>query len=146
MIPSTYVTLDSLPLTAGGKVNRRSLPKPGNQRPRLDDEYEAPRTPIEAILARIWGEVLGLDEVGIYDRFLDLGGDSLLAVKTVSRIVRALKIEITLSSLFDAPTISEMAIIIDQYLVALSGPDLQQFLAELESSSEIYVLDADEAV
>ena len=145
MIPSTYVILDTLPLTAAGKVNRSSLPEPGNQRPQLDRGYQAPRTPIEARLARIWKEVLALDEVGIYDRFLDLGGDSLLAVKIVSRIVRALQVEIPLRSLFDAPTIYEMAIIISQYLLANSNSDaLVQFLTELESTSEKPVLGSDE--
>ena len=137
MIPSAYVFLDAMPLTAVGKVNRRRLPKPGNQRPQLDREYEAPRSPVEAELGRIWREVLGLGEVGIYDRFLDLGGDSLLAVKVVSRIVSAFHIEVPLRSLFDAPTISEMAIIIDQNLFAHSDQDeLGQFLTNLESQSE----------
>ena len=145
MIPSTYMMLDALPLTAVGKVDRSSLPKVGNQRPQLDYKYEAPQTPIEVKLAQIWREVLVLDEVGIYDPFLDLGGDSLLAVKVVSRIMRALQIEMPLRSLFDAPTIFEMAIIIDQRLAACIEPDaLEQLLTELESSPEKLVSDSDE--
>ncbi|MCZ6535256.1 MAG: non-ribosomal peptide synthetase, partial [Chloroflexi bacterium] len=145
MIPSAYMILDALPLTAVGKVNRRSLPKPGNQRPQLDYEYEAPRTPTEVELGRIWMEVLGLGEVVVYDRFLDLGGDSLLGIKVVSRIVRAFQIEVPLRSLFDAPTISEMAIIINQYLFAHSDQDeLGQFLIGLESQSEKPVSDSNE--
>ena len=145
MIPSTYMILDAIPLTAVGKVDRSSLPKVGNQRPQLDYEYEAPKTPIEVKLAQIWREVLVLDEVGIYDPFLDLGGDSLLAVKVVSRIMRALQIEMPLRSLFDAPTIFEMAIIIDQSLAARTEPDaLWRLLTEIESSPEKPVSGSDE--
>ena len=77
MIPSAFVLLDKLPLTPSGKVDRRALPAPDKSRPVLDVELVAPRTPTEEILAAIWTEVLSLNEVGVFDNFFMLGGDSI---------------------------------------------------------------------
>ena len=76
MIPSAFVLMETLPRTVTGKVDRRALPPPSPARPALDTAFAAPRTPIEEILVGIWAEVLGLDAVGIHDRFFELGGNS----------------------------------------------------------------------
>ena len=90
MIPSIYVTLAAMPLLPNGKLNRRALPPPDRQRPKLESLYAAPRTPVEVELAEIWAKVLELDQVGINDNFFDLGGHSLLATQVISRVIKSL--------------------------------------------------------
>jgi amino acid adenylation domain-containing protein len=109
LIPATFVFVDAIPLTPTGKVDRRALPEPGTERPALDTSFVAPTTPLERGLAGIWAEVLGLDQVGIQDRFLDLGGDSLLALKVCARIPDAFGVEPPMRALLAASTIAEMA-------------------------------------
>jgi acyl-coenzyme A synthetase/AMP-(fatty) acid ligase len=109
MLPSTFITLDALPLTATGKVDRRALPSPPRTRPALESPFVGPRTPLEEELAQLWAAVLGLDEVGVHDGFLDLGGDSLLATQVVSRVIMQFHARVSLRALFDAPTVADMA-------------------------------------
>jgi acyl carrier protein len=71
--------------------------------------YLAPRTPVEDLLATLWSDVLGVERVGVDERFLDLGGDSMLATRLVSRIRQELRLELTMRALFDAPTVAEQA-------------------------------------
>jgi hypothetical protein len=80
MVPSAFVRLEALPLTPNGKVDRRALPVPDSTRADLEEDFVAPRTPVEKMLAEIWAEVLGVERVGIHDKFLELGGHSLLAI------------------------------------------------------------------
>ena len=77
MIPSAFVFLDTLPLTVNGKIDRRALPDPDSRRPELDTPFVAPRTDLEKVVARIFSECTGIEQVGIEDNFFDLGGDSL---------------------------------------------------------------------
>lgn len=104
--------LDTLPLTANGKIDRRRLPEPGNLRPELDHPYAAPRTPMERELAAIWAEVLGLEQVGVDDDFFVLGGHSPGAARVLSRVSAAFDIDLPIRLLFDGPTIAEMAQVI----------------------------------
>jgi aspartate racemase len=112
MIPSALVFLESLPVTPNGKVDRKALPAPDQSGPELERAFVAPRIPLEERLARIWGEVLKLEKVGIHDNFFDLGGQSLLATQVISRIRTALDAEVPLRVMFDAPTIAELAVVI----------------------------------
>ncbi|HYG24753.1 MAG TPA: amino acid adenylation domain-containing protein [Verrucomicrobiae bacterium] len=109
MVPATFVPLEALPMTPGGKVDRKALPAPGDDRPELDSEYAAPRTPLEEVLAGIWAEVLRLKRVGIEDNFFDLGGHSLLATQVISRMRETLQVEVPLGDLFDMPTVASLA-------------------------------------
>ncbi|MFB2837167.1 amino acid adenylation domain-containing protein, partial [Floridanema evergladense] len=113
MVPNAFVILETLPLTPNGKVDRRSLPTPDLQTEQKD-KYQAPRTPIEEILAQEWAQILKLNTVGIYDNFFELGGHSLLATQLISRIRSHLQVELPLRSLFGAPTVAELAPIIQQ--------------------------------
>jgi amino acid adenylation domain-containing protein/thioester reductase-like protein len=113
MVPSAIVILESLPLTSNGKIDRRALPAPEPSN-NLSDKYVAPRTPLEEILALIWQEVLKIELVGRHDNFFTLGGHSLLATQLVSRVRSSLKVELPLRSLFAAPTIAELAPLIQQ--------------------------------
>ncbi|QLE39947.1 amino acid adenylation domain-containing protein [Nostoc sp. C052] len=113
MVPSTFVTLESLPLTAHRKVDRRALPAPDLQSEQIDN-YVAPRTPVEETLAQIWAQVLKLEQVGIHENFFELGGHSLLATQLVSRIRNIFKIELPLRSIFAAATVAALAELIGQ--------------------------------
>ncbi|HVS80634.1 MAG TPA: amino acid adenylation domain-containing protein [Pyrinomonadaceae bacterium] len=106
LVPSVFVMLDALPLSANGKVNRLALPDPAQARPQLSGEYLAPRNEIEKRLATIWREVLRVERVGINDNFFELGGHSLLAAQVIARMRSELAIEIPLRLLFDCPTVA----------------------------------------
>jgi amino acid adenylation domain-containing protein len=105
MVPSAFVFLDALPLSANGKIDRNALPVVDRRWPDLEPGYVAPRTEVESSLAEIWAEVLKLDQVGIHDDFFDLGGHSLLATQAISRINKALQVELPLRVLFEKPTL-----------------------------------------
>ncbi len=107
MVPSTFVTLEALPFTPGGKVDRRALPDPASLHSQ-NREHVAPRTPLEEALAEIWAEVLGVERVGATDDFFALGGHSLLATQVVAR-VRSEYADIPLHSIFTAPTVERLA-------------------------------------
>ena len=109
MVPSAFVFLDALPLTSNGKIDRRNLPAPDQSRPEQENSFVAPRTSVEELLARIWGEVLKLDQVGIHDNFFALGGHSLLLTQIASRIQRAFLVSLPLRILFDAPTVADQS-------------------------------------
>ncbi|WOD37581.1 amino acid adenylation domain-containing protein [Nodosilinea sp. E11] len=107
MIPAAFVVLDALPLTANGKVDQKALPPPALHRaePSL---MAAPTTSLEATLVEIWVKLLG-QQVGIDDNFFELGGHSLLATQFVSRVRDRLHIELPLRTIFETPTIAELA-------------------------------------
>jgi amino acid adenylation domain-containing protein len=109
MVPDRFVMLDALPLTPNGKVDRSSLPVPDAARPDQSENFVPPSTPTEEILAAIWAEVLGLEQVGINDNFFELGGNSLLATSIVSRIQEAFSIQLPLDYPFTAPTIASVS-------------------------------------
>ncbi|MEH1778675.1 MAG: amino acid adenylation domain-containing protein [Nostoc sp.] len=108
MIPSRFVQLSALPLTANGKVDRQALPAPV-QTLNANEKFVAPRTPIEERIAEIWSHVLGLKNIGVYDNFLALGGHSLLAFQILYRIRDIFQVELPMRHFFAAPTISEIA-------------------------------------
>ncbi|MDZ8258879.1 non-ribosomal peptide synthetase [Nostoc sp. ChiQUE01b] len=108
MVPNAFVLLESLPLTANGKVDRRALPKPDLDSTLLE-KYVAPRNPIEEILAQIWAQVLKVEKVGIHDNFFELGGHSLLATQLLSRIRNIFKVELPLHELFATATVAQLS-------------------------------------
>ncbi|WP_448265219.1 amino acid adenylation domain-containing protein [Nostoc sp. DSM 114159] len=108
MIPSRFVQLSALPLTANGKVDRKALPAP-IQTLNANEKFVAPRTPIEERVAEIWSNVLGLKNIGVHDNFLALGGHSLLAFQILCRIRDIFQVELPMRHFFEAPTISEIA-------------------------------------
>ncbi|MEH1781198.1 MAG: amino acid adenylation domain-containing protein [Nostoc sp.] len=113
MVPSAFVQLEALPLTANGKVDRRALPIPDNSQTELEDNFVAPTTATEKTLAAIWAEVLGMQQIGINDNFFTLGGHSLIATQIISRIREAFEIEVPLRHLFEAPTIASLTEVIE---------------------------------
>src|SRR5689334_22151541 len=107
MVPSAFVFLDALPLTANGKLDRKALPAPeGDAYAR--GSYEAPLGEAEAALAEIWSELLGVERVGRWDNFFELGGHSLLAIKLIGRMRRA-GLHTDVRALFTTPVLAELA-------------------------------------
>jgi acyl carrier protein len=113
MVPSKFVFLEHLPLAGNGKLDRKALPSPEPVRPKLETAYQPPGSAMEAAIAEIWSDLLGLDAVGIYDPFLDLGGDSLTAVQVAVRVGERFGMDITPEVLVDQPTVADLA----EYLV-----------------------------
>ena len=121
MIPSKFMILDRLPLNTNGKVNRQELPKPDPDRPKLGTRFIAPSTPMESVLAKIWSEALGVNNVGVDDLFFDLGGDSIIAARIVSAIGRIFPWDLTLAEFYDAGTVAQAA-----KILLRKGPSLEQ--------------------
>ena len=137
MVPARLIFVESLPVSPNGKIDRKALPLPGRSRPELDTPLVAARTSFEKDLAQIWGEVLELDQIGIHDNFLDLGGNSLAATQIVSRVIARFQIEIPFRSLFESPTVAEMAVVISSCEIKKLGEtELGKILDELESLEE----------
>jgi amino acid adenylation domain-containing protein len=113
MIPSVFVLLDDMPLTPNGKIDKKALPAPQEIGARLPNVYVGPRSPVEAIIAGIWEQVLGVERVGVYDNFFELGGHSLLATQVVSRLRSAFQIEIPLRDMFESNTVAELAALVE---------------------------------
>ena len=113
MVPRCWVRMDSLPLTANGKLDTRMLPAPEQQAGGLDS-YTPPRNPAQEMLGQIWEQVLGVERIGIRDNFFDRGGHSLLATQVASRVRAAFAVELPLQALFEAPTVEKLADRIEQ--------------------------------
>ncbi|HWX42424.1 MAG TPA: amino acid adenylation domain-containing protein, partial [Blastocatellia bacterium] len=112
MVPSTFVLVDSLPRTANGKVDRSALPTPNSVPAETRKRSSLPRGPIEAELAAIWRELLGVESVGADDDFFDLGGHSLLATQLISRVRKVFAIEVPLRNIFVSRTLTDFARIV----------------------------------
>jgi amino acid adenylation domain-containing protein len=109
MVPVQFIHLDKMPLNENGKTDKQALPLPDTIRPVTAVGYVAPRTDIEEALAAIWSEVLNIDKVGVYDKFLELGGTSLAAIRVISRANEAFELDLPLNLAFNKPTIAAFA-------------------------------------
>jgi amino acid adenylation domain-containing protein len=137
MIPSVFVWLDALPRLPGSKIDRLALPPPDSARPALTTPFVAPRTPVEDLLARLWAELLGLDEVGMHDNFFDLGGHSLLVTQLMSRLRDAFQVELPLERLFETSTVATLAAAIVQRKAEQIGDQkMARLLAVLEEAPD----------
>jgi amino acid adenylation domain-containing protein len=152
MIPAVFVTLEKMPLTPSGKIDRRALPAPDQTRPQPEETFVAPRTETEKALANIWTQVLGVERIGIHDNFFELGGHSLLATQVMSRVRDAFQIELSPRQLFETLTVANLSTIVDEALAAngtgervekrdskikrVSYRDADQLLANLDQLSD----------
>jgi acyl carrier protein len=107
MQPSTWVWLESMPLNANGKLDRKALPMPALQS-RIQDGFVEPRDEAEEAVATIWREVLGVERLGIHDDFFELGGHSLAGVQVMAKVQEAFAIDMQVGVLFEAATIAEL--------------------------------------
>jgi amino acid adenylation domain-containing protein len=133
MVPARYVVVAELPLTPNGKVDRKALPAPDWGGGSGAGTYAAPRTPVEATLARIWSEVLRVERVGIHDHFFDLGGHSLLAVQAQARIRERLRVGVELRDFFQGGTVAHLAERIEQAAPATAADMLPEPAADRET-------------
>ncbi|TSE14062.1 amino acid adenylation domain-containing protein, partial [Mesorhizobium intechi] len=135
MVPAAYVTLEALPLTPNGKLDRRALPAP-DEEAYARGLYEAPQGEVETILAGIWQELLGVEQVGRQDSFFELGGHSLLAVRLVNRIQQTFGAKLALTALFVAPSLTGVAAAVEEQLVG-SGSDHLPSIARVDRSGAL---------
>jgi len=113
MVPTDYFLLAELPLTPNGKMDRKALPVlTSSSRPKKEG-FSEPRTPVEARMAALWAQVLGLERVSVTDNFFEMGGNSLLAARLFARIASEFGIELSLNSLYNSPTVEQLAAQID---------------------------------
>lgn len=126
MVPSAFVILDTLPLTHNGKIDRPALPIPDQRRPELESEFVAPYTPEQELLAGIWADVLDLKQVGIYDNFFDLGGDSIRSIQVLAK-AKQLGLNFSLSQIFQYQTIYQLSRLVRDELSSFSTPKTEAF-------------------
>lgn len=147
LIPARFVLLESLPLTANGKIDRCALPEPQSLEAPTDFEVVEPRTATEELVAKIWRELLGRSKIGIHDDFFRLGGHSLIATQMISRLSHACGMELPVRAIFEAPTVAGLAGVVESSqtteppgvssVITRSGPArAEELLEHLEEFTE----------
>lgn len=144
MIPSYFIQLENIPLNASGKVNRKALPKPG-ENIQTGVEYAAPGNETERKLTVIWEDVLGVSRVGIYDNFFILGGHSLKATILASRIFKEFSVEVPLRDIFQTPTVHSLARFIQNaesnvYSAIMPVPE-REYYPVSPAQKRLYIID-----
>jgi amino acid adenylation domain-containing protein len=130
MVPAIFMSLDALPLTPSGKINRAALPEPGRSRPELGEEFVAPGNPLEAVLAGMWAQLLNIERVGIHDSFFELGGHSILVTQLISLLQEAFPMEFPLLTVFfENPTVAGLSNAIQSHL---GEQEVQKIIEALE--------------
>lgn len=125
LIPSSIVFVDAFPRTSNGKIDRKALLSIAPAERDVDQAYVAPRTVTEEVLASIWSNVLGLPKVGVHQNFFKLGGHSLLAMQVISSLRGTFRVELPLRCIFDAPTVAQLAEVVDKARPAGHGGSLR---------------------
>ncbi len=133
MIPSAFVTLEALPLTPHGKVDRRALPEPDRSRASLGSAPLAARTDVEEILAGVWRDVLKVDQVGVRDDFFRLGGDSILCIQIIARLSHH-GIRLTPKQMFEHPTVADLAELVERERAGDAGAPAEPAAASREAT------------
>ena len=132
MLPSTFIRVDELPMTANGKLDRDALPSADAGNTLQEDEFVAPRTPLEERVTAIIANLLGLDRVGVNENFFLIGGHSLLGTQLIARVRDAFGVDLSLRSIFDSPAPAELAKEIERLMVArldaMSAEEIQRLL------------------
>ncbi len=134
MVPAAWVVLERLPLTPSGKIDRRALPAPEGEV--VEEDVRPPQGPVEEILALVWAQVLGLERVGVDQSFFDLGGHSLMAMQLLARVRDAFQVELSVRSLFEAPTVAGFARAIEAACRAGSGRPALPLTARTRRAAE----------
>ncbi|MGA2838337.1 MAG: amino acid adenylation domain-containing protein [Acidimicrobiales bacterium] len=136
MVPAAYVELESMPLLANGKLDRAGLPEPTEDDVDGHREYVAPSTDTEKVVAELFGELLGIEQVGAGDDFFALGGHSLLATQAIARLRGIFRVELEVHLLFTAPTVAALAGEVDSRRVLEDDDDLADLLRQIDELSD----------
>jgi len=137
MIPAAFVLLEALPYTPNGKLDRAALPAPDMARPDLQKHYVPPQNATEQTVADVVAEILSLERVGIHDNFFELGGHSLLAIQLISRLRQIFQVELPLRSLYELPTVAQLAVsLIQRQAERLDSDALKDMLSQLDRLSD----------
>ncbi|MEC1536488.1 non-ribosomal peptide synthase/polyketide synthase [Bacillus sonorensis] len=143
MVPPYFVTLDRLPLTANGKIDRKALPEPAGYVSSAT-EYEAPRNAVEEKLVSLWQDVLGIDNIGISHNFFEAGGHSLKAAALAAKMHKELKVEIPLRQIFETPTIKDLAELIksakESPYASIKKADEKEYYTLSSAQRRLYIL------
>ncbi|MGX7825161.1 non-ribosomal peptide synthetase [Actinokineospora sp. 24-640] len=135
LVPADVITVDAIPLTTNGKLDRAALPAPT----RRERGYVAPRTPAEELVAEVYAEILGVAKVGAFDHFLELGGNSLRGMRAMARIRAEIEVDVPMRALFAHPVVADLAAEIDKAIAAevanLSDAEVAALLADKESQA-----------
>jgi surfactin family lipopeptide synthetase C len=135
MVPAIFISLDELPLTPSGKINRAALPEPGRSRPELGEEFVAPGNPLEAVLAVMWAQLLNIERVGIHDSFFELGGHSILVTQLISLLQEAFPMEFPLLTIFfENPTVAGLSSAIHSHL---GEQEVEKIIEALEAVEQL---------
>jgi amino acid adenylation domain-containing protein len=134
MVPAAFVVVESIPLNTNGKVDRKRLPAPSD-RPELRDNYRAPQTDLEQRLTQLWQQLLRVDHIGVNDNFFELGGHSLLAARLIARIEKQIGNNIPIATLFEAPTIAQLAKRLEQTTYASAWSPLVELYMPTETTT-----------
>ncbi len=139
MVPSMFMQLESLPLSASGKVDRAALPVPTAENVMEEEVYEAPQSEIQERLANTVRTLLGVKRVGIDDNFFNLGGHSLLGAQMIAQITETFGVELSLLSVFNDPTLRGMSAEIERLIIekvsAMSEEEAQSLLTSSQSGN-----------
>ncbi|MCP4660355.1 MAG: amino acid adenylation domain-containing protein [bacterium] len=117
MVPAAFVSLEGLPRTPAGKLDRRALPAPDRERPELEDGYVAPRNPAEEALSEIFAELLEIERVGVNDSFFDLGGHSLLLPQVLYQVRETFQVEVPVRLFYEEPTVAGLAEVVEELIL-----------------------------
>ncbi len=143
MVPSYFVRMDRFPLTTNGKLNRKALPVP-DIKELITSKYEAPRNEIQEKLTEIWGEVLGIEKIGINDNFFEIGGHSLKATMVISKIHKELNVVVPLKELFKGSTIKEISKYVENrgenLYVAIDKAEETEYYETSSAQKRLYTL------
>ncbi|SEH02914.1 amino acid adenylation domain-containing protein [Nonomuraea solani] len=133
LVPTRWVVLEALPLTANGKLDRDALPEPGRATGRAVQEATPPRSDAEELIADVWAEVLGADKIGAFDDFFALGGHSLLAIRVAARLRTIAGVDLPIRTLFTRRTVADLARAVEEALLAeVSALSDEQALSMLD--------------
>lgn len=125
MVPSLFVPLRKMPFTSGGKIDRRALPAPdASLQATLVEQFVAPRNPTEEIVANIWADVLGVEQIGVYHNFFEAGGHSLRATQVVARVRAHFEVDLPLRTIFEIPTVAGLALWLNEARQKTAAPPL----------------------
>src|SRR5689334_2466897 len=130
MLPAIFIPLEALPLTPNGRINRaalRDLPLSQDAYPQLQENYVAPRTVAEEVVAEIWQDALNRERIGVHDNFFELGGNSLLAIRIIARLREVFQVELPLRGLFEMPTVEGIVNLMGQ---VWGAPEVVEQIAE----------------